>query len=100
MPPATKGRSALRSNSTIKAGPTMTDVLRLPNAQSQTCATHSGSPGRNRFVTDKLTHFDESGRAHMVDVGGKEITSRRAVATGFVRMHSETVTLIREGRAA
>jgi cyclic pyranopterin phosphate synthase len=51
-------------------------------------------------VTGKLTHFDESGRAHMVDVGGKDITSRRAVATGFIRMQPETVTLIREGRAA
>lgn len=36
----------------------------------------------------------------MVDVGGKETTSRRAVATGFVRMQPETVALIREGRAA
>lgn len=51
-------------------------------------------------MSDKLTHFDESGRAHMVDVGAKESTARRAVATGFVRMQPETVTLIREGRAA
>lgn len=51
-------------------------------------------------MTNKLTHFDESGRAHMVDVGGKEITARRAVAAGFVRMQPETVALIREGRAA
>ena len=51
-------------------------------------------------MTGKLTHFDESGRAHMVDVGGKEITSRRAVASGFIRMRPETVALIREGRAA
>lgn len=36
----------------------------------------------------------------MVDVGGKDITSRRAVATGFVRMQPETVALIRDGRAA
>lgn len=50
-------------------------------------------------MSDKLTHFDESGRAHMVDVGGKAVTSRRAVATGFVRMQPETVDLIREGRA-
>ncbi|MCA9858805.1 MAG: cyclic pyranopterin monophosphate synthase MoaC, partial [Thermomicrobiales bacterium] len=50
-------------------------------------------------MPEKLTHFDESGRAHMVDVGGKEVTSRRAVATGFVRMQPETVELIREGRA-
>jgi cyclic pyranopterin phosphate synthase len=51
-------------------------------------------------LSGKLTHFDESGRAHMVDVGGKEITSRRAVATGFVRMQPATIELIREGRAA
>jgi cyclic pyranopterin phosphate synthase len=51
-------------------------------------------------MSDKLTHFDESGRAHMVDVGAKEVTSRRAVATGFVRMQPATVELIREGRAA
>jgi len=51
-------------------------------------------------MSKKLTHFDESGRAHMVDVGGKEITSRRAVATGFVRMQPDTITLIRDGRAA
>lgn len=51
-------------------------------------------------MSDKLTHFDESGRAHMVDVGAKETTSRRAIATGFVRMQPETVALIREGRAA
>jgi cyclic pyranopterin phosphate synthase len=51
-------------------------------------------------MTGKLTHFDESGRAHMVDVGAKEVTSRRAVATGFVRMQPDTVDLIRAGRAA
>lgn len=48
----------------------------------------------------KLTHFDESGRAHMVNVGAKEITARRAVASGFIRMQPETVALVREGRAA
>jgi cyclic pyranopterin phosphate synthase len=51
-------------------------------------------------VPGKLTHFDESGRAHMVDVGAKEITARRAVASGFIRMQPETVALVREGRAA
>jgi len=51
-------------------------------------------------MNKKLTHFDESGRAHMVDVGGKDVTSRRAVATGFIRMQPDTVALIREGRAA
>ncbi len=47
-----------------------------------------------------LTHLDESGRARMVDVSDKEPTQRSAVASGRVTMRAETVTLIREGRAA
>ena len=47
-----------------------------------------------------LTHFDEAGRARMVDVGGKEATHRIAVAGGIVRMEPATLALIREGRAA
>ncbi len=46
-----------------------------------------------------LTHFDESGRAHMVDVTDKQVTDRLAVATGVVRMQPETLALGREGRA-
>ncbi len=48
----------------------------------------------------ELTHFDESGRARMVDVGDKEATHRIAVAGGSVRMEAATVAIIREGRAA
>src|SRR3954447_21324908 len=53
-------------------------------------------------VTDegRLTHFDDTGRARMVDVGEKEITKRIAIASGRVNMKPETVALIREGRAA
>jgi cyclic pyranopterin monophosphate synthase len=47
-----------------------------------------------------LTHFDDSGRARMVDVGGKDESERVAVASGRVRMDPATVALIREGRAA
>ena len=47
-----------------------------------------------------LTHFDEAGRARMVDVGDKAVTRRLAVATGRVLMRPETVDLIRKGRAA
>ena len=50
--------------------------------------------------TMELTHFDESGRARMVDVGGKPDTLRDAVAAGVVRMRSQTLALIREGRMA
>jgi len=45
-----------------------------------------------------LTHFDEAGRARMVDVGGKADTQREAEATGVVRMRPQTLALIREGR--
>lgn len=47
-----------------------------------------------------LTHFDASGRARMVDVGDKAPTKRTAVASGRVSMRADTVTLIRDGRAA
>jgi cyclic pyranopterin phosphate synthase len=47
-----------------------------------------------------LTHFDDAGRARMVDVGEKPETERVAVASGRVRMTGETIELIRTGRAA
>ena len=47
----------------------------------------------------ELTHFDEEGRARMVDVGEKAETRRRAVATGEVRMKPETLRLIEAGEA-
>jgi cyclic pyranopterin phosphate synthase len=34
----------------------------------------------------KLTHFDEAGAAHMVDVSDKAVTDRVAVAEGWVKM--------------
>ncbi|MBI1795381.1 MAG: cyclic pyranopterin monophosphate synthase MoaC [Chloroflexi bacterium] len=46
----------------------------------------------------KLTHLDESGRVHMVDVGGKPDTERSAVASGEVHMKKETLALIRAGQ--
>ena len=44
-----------------------------------------------------LTHFDQDGRAHMVYVGSKPVTSRRAVAAGQITMAAETVEKIRQG---
>ncbi|EYD72452.1 cyclic pyranopterin monophosphate synthase MoaC [Limimaricola hongkongensis] len=46
-----------------------------------------------------LTHFDAAGRAHMVDVTDKQVTDRRAVAEGVVKMTPATLDLVREGRA-
>jgi cyclic pyranopterin phosphate synthase len=45
----------------------------------------------------KLTHLDEQGRAHMVDVSHKPDTERLAVARGDVHMQPETLRLIEEG---
>jgi cyclic pyranopterin monophosphate synthase len=42
----------------------------------------------------KLSHLDEQGRARMVDVSEKEVTSRIAVARGTVHMRAETLALI------
>lgn len=47
----------------------------------------------------RLTHIDESGAAHMVDVGDKASTTRTAVAEGSVTMLPETLALIRSGQA-
>jgi len=44
----------------------------------------------------RLTHFDDQGRAVMVDVGGKAETDRLAVASGRVRMRPETLRLIED----
>ena len=44
-----------------------------------------------------LSHFDAAGQAHMVDVGGKDVTHRVAVAGGRIRMRAETLDLIRSG---
>ena len=49
---------------------------------------------------DPLTHFDEAGRAHMVDVTEKAPTLRTAVAAGEIHMDAPTLQRIREGTAA
>ena len=46
-----------------------------------------------------LSHLDEQGRARMVDVGGKPVTARRAVAEGAVRMSAEAFAIV-AGRTA
>lgn len=48
----------------------------------------------------KFTHFDASGNARMVDVGGKKETNRRAVAAGRVEMNPGTWRMVREGTTA
>lgn len=50
----------------------------------------SGGPG--------LTHFDAEGNPRMVDVSGKAVSARTAVAEGRIRMSSETLAAIRGGK--
>ncbi len=45
----------------------------------------------------EFTHFNESGRAHMVEVSEKEDTKRIAVATGVINMKKETINMIKDG---
>jgi cyclic pyranopterin monophosphate synthase len=45
---------------------------------------------------DKLSHVDETGAVRMVDVGGKEVSRRRAVARAEVRMAPETARILHE----
>ncbi len=47
----------------------------------------------------KLSHFDTSGQAHMVDVGDKPQTKRSAVASGVIKMLPATLKLIQQGDA-
>jgi len=49
---------------------------------------------------EKLTHFTDAGRARMVDVSGKPVTSRVAVASGILRMQPATLARIRSGSIA
>ncbi|TDY00480.1 cyclic pyranopterin monophosphate synthase MoaC [Thiohalophilus thiocyanatoxydans] len=45
----------------------------------------------------ELTHFNQDGDAHMVDVGEKSVTLREAVAGGAIQMQPDTLQLIIEG---
>jgi cyclic pyranopterin phosphate synthase len=47
----------------------------------------------------KLSHFDDLGQAHMVDVSAKEVTAREAVAEGRVIMNADTLGLVLSGSA-
>ena len=46
----------------------------------------------------ELSHLDEQGRARMVDVSSKDVTSRIAIARGTIHMRAETLALILEDK--
>jgi len=47
----------------------------------------------------RLSHVNEAGEAHMVDVSDKPVTTRTAIAEGFVAMKPETLSLLKRGDA-
>lgn len=51
------------------------------------------------MTNSPLTHFDDQGMAHMVDVSDKPVTHRTAIAEGFVKMTAETLALVMDGTA-
>lgn len=56
-------------------------------------------PDGDALRADHFTHFDAAGAAHMVDVGGKDVTRRFARAGGRILMQPATWALIRQGDA-
>ncbi len=50
-------------------------------------------------MTQPLTHFDAAGQAHMVDIAGKAVTQRTAIATGIIIMQPATLALVLAGNA-
>lgn len=50
-------------------------------------------------MTNGMTHFDQDGQAHMVDVAGKSETQRIAKASGNIKMSPGTLELIASGTA-
>ncbi len=51
------------------------------------------------MTDNKLSHINERGEAHMVDVSGKNETTRTAIAEGLVRMKPETLQILKDGMA-
>lgn len=47
----------------------------------------------------RLNHFDESGKAHMVDISDKAMTHRVAIAQGYIQMQAKTFATIQSGDA-
>lgn len=50
-------------------------------------------------MVDKLSHITDTGAAHMVDIGAKQITTRIAVARGSIKMKATTLEMILSGNA-
>ena len=54
-------------------------------------------PRRSPAIKPQLSHVNARGEVHMVDVSGKEVTAREAVARGRITMSAEAVRQVRSG---
>lgn len=81
---------------TLVEGGERTGASGGPGAEDTPNATAAHSE-RDAY-RDDLTHVDEHGDVCMVDVGGKQITKRLAIAEGTILMHSETQAMVLEDR--
>ena len=54
------------------------------------------APKATLVNSSELTHLDQHGAAHMVDVSDKATTQRTAVATGFIQLQPATLALLRD----
>jgi cyclic pyranopterin monophosphate synthase len=88
---------AVRGDAPINQGPARlsnvsdSSLMRTPNNDQRLFAAHRMT---NMAKKKKLTHIDSNGRAQMVDVSGKPLSKRRAVAHGTIRLQPETLDLI------
>jgi cyclic pyranopterin phosphate synthase len=57
-------------------------------------------PSRRPPRATRLSHVDDTGKARMVDVGGKPVTTREALARGEITMSATALGLIRSGKVA
>lgn len=75
----------------------LNSLCEFPADTGYLCPEFAPTGYNTTTMSTRLTHLDEQGRATMVDVGGKDITERVAVARGRVTMRAETLRLIVEG---
>lgn len=71
-------------------------ATRPVGARDQDAGAHV-EDGTGAPAAGELTHLDSSGRARMVDVAGKQVTARTAVASCLVRMHPQTAQKLADG---
>lgn len=53
-----------------------------------------GVPADSHIMSDKLSHYDDAGQAHMVDVSAKSSTRREAVARAFVELNEAVLSAL------